>query len=233
MENIMEVKAESRKEVGKQIAKKLRKDGMIPAIIYGEKKESIPIALSMNDIKAILKSKMGENTILRIHRDKIKVDAMLKEIQYDYLSTNIIHADFIRIDLEKKIIVNVPIILTGEPVGVRLEEGILDFVNREIEVKCLPSRIPNNIEVDVTDLHTGNSLKVEILEFEEEIELITDPKRVICAVNIKGAAEEEVVEEEEEGIEGEEEAETEEGKKPEDKTPEDKTPKESTDKDKG
>ncbi len=227
MENIMEVKAESRNEVGKQIAKKLRHDGKIPAIIYGEKKDSIPISLSLKDIKEILKSEMGENTILRIHRDNIKVDAMLKEIQYDYLSTTIIHADFIRIDLKKKVIVNVPIVLTGEPIGVRLEEGILDFVNREIEVRCLPTRIPDKIEVDVAELHTGNSLKMEILEFDEDIEIITDRKRVICAVNVKGSAEEEVVEEEEEVIEGEEEV-AEEDKKATDG----KTPPESSDEDK-
>lgn len=211
MENIIAVKAESRNEVGKQVAKRIRRENKIPAIIYGGKKDSIPISMDLNDIKNILKSKMGENTILKIKRDDIEVDAMLKDIQYDYLSSTIIHADFIRIDLKKKIEVSVPIVLIGEPIGVRLEDGILDFVNREIDLKCLPHRIPSKIEIDVTDLHIGNSLKFEIIELEEDVEFISRPERVICAVSVKGAVEEEIVEEEEEGLEGEEGVEGEEG----------------------
>ncbi len=236
MENIIEVKAESRNEVGKQVAKRIRRENKIPAIIYGENKDSIPISINMDDIKIILKSKMGENTILKIKRDKIEVDAMLKDLQYDYLSDKVIHADFIRIDLKKKIEVSVPIILIGEPIGVRLEEGILDHVNREIDLRCLPHKIPSKIEIDVTDLHIGNSLKFDIIEFDDDVDLVSSPTRVICTVAVKGAVEEEVVEEEEEGeegVEGEEGEEGEEGKdgadtekKPSESTGEEKKPKE-------
>lgn len=208
MENIISINAESRKEVGKKISKRLRKEGKIPAIIYGENKESIPISLTLSDVKDILKSEMGENTLLRIQRDDIQVDAMLKEIQYDYLSTTIIHADFIRIDLNKTINVNVPIILIGDPIGVRVEDGILDFISREIEVKCMPTKIPEKFELDISELHIGNSLKVNSLIIDEDVELESDPNLVICAVSVKGAAEVEEVEEEieevEEGEEGEE-----------------------------
>lgn len=203
MENIIAVNAESRNEVGKQVAKRIRRERKIPAIIYGEKKESIPISIDLDTIKKIMKSEMGENTILKIKRDDIEVDAMLKDIQYDYLSDNIIHADFIRIDLKKKIEVSVPIILIGEPIGVRLEDGILDFVNREIDLRCLPHKIPSKIEINVEDLHVGHSLKFDIIELDEDVELISRPERVICNVAQKGAVEEEV-EEEEEGEEGEE-----------------------------
>jgi large subunit ribosomal protein L25 len=223
MENIMSVNAESRKEVGKQIAKRLRREGKIPAIIYGENIESIPISLTLSDIKNILKSEMGENTILRIHRDDMQVDAMLKEVQYDYLSTNIIHADFIRIDLNKTIDVNVPILLTGEPIGVRVEDGILDFVRREVELRCMPTKIPEKIEVDVSELHIGHSLKIGSLEIDKDLELISDPNLVVCAVSVKGAAEVEEVEEEEleEGVEGEE-GETTEGEEGTEKKEEEK-----------
>ncbi len=210
MSNIIAMNAESRDEVGKQVAKRIRKENKIPAIIYGEKKDSIPISIEMADIKKIMKSEMGENTILRIKRDKIEVDAMLKDIQYDYLSDKIIHADFIRIDLKKKIEVSVPIVLIGEPIGVRMEDGILDQVNREVDLRCLPHKIPSKIEINVEDLHIGHSLKFEIIELEEDVELVSSPTRVICAVQVKGAVEEEVEEEEEleEGEEGEEAAET-------------------------
>jgi len=216
MEDLFRVKAESRKEVGKKFARRLRKEGKIPAIIYGEHKETIPISLLLNDVKAILKSEKGENTILRFQRDDIEVDAMLKEIQYDYLSDNIIHADFIRIDLDKAVSVNVPVAIKGQAIGVKTEDGIFDFVTREVKVKCLAAKIPNAFEVDISELHIGNSIKAEDLVIEENIELISDPQTVICAVTAKGRPEEVEVEAEAE----EEEAaavETEAGETPEDK----------------
>jgi len=204
MQNIMNINAESRVRTGKEYAKKLRSLGRIPAIIYGGGRESIPIALSLNDVKTILKSEKGENTILRIQRDEIKVDAMLKDIQYDYLSDNIIHVDFIRIDLKKPIEVFVPVLVKGEPIGVKMEDGIFDFVTRELKVKCLPDKIPTAIELDISELHLGNSIRLEELEIEKDVEFISDPKTVICSVSVKGMMEEEVVEEElEEEVEGE------------------------------
>jgi len=208
MEEILNLKAESRKEVGKGFSKKLRKDGKIPAIIYGGDRDSIPISILISDVKKILKMEKGENTILRIHRDDIQVDAMLKVLQYDYLSDNIIHADFIRIDLEKPIEVNVPIVITGETIGVRLEDGVFDFVNREVKVKSIPSKIPKEFVLDVTDLHTGHSIKLEEMKVEEDVEFLSDPQMVICSVSTKGIVEEEVIEEvEEEEVEGVEEKE--------------------------
>ncbi len=207
MQNIINVNAESRKEVGKKISKKLRNQGKIPAIIYGGDRESIPISLLLSDLKLILKAEMGENTILRIHRDDIEVDAMLKKIQLDHLSEKIIHADFIRIDLTKPIEVNVPVVIKGESVGIKLEEGIFDFVNRELKVLSVPDKIPKAIEVDISDLHVGHSIKVEELELAEDIEFLSDPQTVICSVSAKGMVEEEEVVEEE----VEEEAEAAEG----------------------
>jgi large subunit ribosomal protein L25 len=200
MENVMTLNAEPRQDVGKKIAKKLRKQGRIPAIIYGEHKESIPISLAVADIKAILKSETGENTVLRIHRENIQVDAMLKEIQYDYLSDNIIHADLIRIDLTKAVNINVPVTITGEPVGVKVDGGIFDFMTRELKVRCLPTQIPKEFVIDVSGLHTGDSIKVEDIETDEGIKMMSDSHTVICAVSMKGAIEE-IAEEE-----GEEEA---------------------------
>jgi len=199
MENVMTIKAESREGVGKQVAKKLRRQGKIPAIIYGEKKESITISIELTDLKMILKSEKGENTVLKIHRDNIQVDAMLKEIQYDYLSDHIIHADFLRLDLDKPITAWVPIVVKGEPIGVKLEDGIFDFVTRDIQVKCLATKIPKEIVIDISDLHSGHSIKIEDLELGEEIQLLSDPQRVICAVASKAKAEVE----EEAGVEEE------------------------------
>ncbi len=205
MENVVNLKADSRMGVGKKIARNLRRAGKIPAIIYGLDKEAIPISLSIDDVKDVLKMEKGQNTILRIERDnKIHVDAMLKEIQYDYLSDNIIHADFIRIDLNKPIDVSVPVVAKGESIGVKMEDGIFDFITRHIEVRCLPTLIPKEIEIDVSDLHSGHSIKAEDLEVGEGVQFISDPNIVICAVSAKRGAEE--LEEAEEEVPEEEAA---------------------------
>ena len=208
MEELVNFKAESRDGVGKKVAKQIRREGKIPAIIYGDGKDPIPISIGLKDVKSVLKMEKKQNTILRILRDDIQVDAMLKELQYDYLSDNIIHADFIRLDLNKEIEVSVPITIIGESIGVRVEDGVFDFVTRDIRVKALPTLIPTNFEIDVTDLHSGNSIKVDNIEPEENVKIMTDRQVVICAVVVKGAAEEEEIEEEEEGEEGEETTDT-------------------------
>ncbi len=189
MENIIKVKAESRNGVGKQIAKNLRREGKIPAIIYGGTEPSIPISLLVGDIKAVLKTETGENTVIKIQKDDMELDAMLKEVQYDYLSNNIIHADFIRIDLSKSVIVNVPIEIQGESIGTKLEDGIFEFITREIKVKCLPTEIPTKHVVDISQLHAGNTVKAGDLILDEKTRLITDAHIVICTVTAKERAE--------------------------------------------
>ncbi|MBN1195807.1 MAG: 50S ribosomal protein L25 [Candidatus Aminicenantes bacterium] len=205
MQDIIAIKAEPRERVGKGIAKKLRHSGRVPAIIYGGKKESIPISISQEDLRSILKSDKGINSLLRIQRESITVDAMLKEIQYDYLQDSPIHVDFIRIDLNKPVVISVPIAISGEAIGVKEEDGVFDFVTRTLELRCLPNRIPREISVDVSGLHAGNSIKVEDLQFSEDVQMLADPRSVICAVTAK-TAEEEVVVEEEAVAEGEEAA---------------------------
>ncbi len=203
MQDFMKINAESRQEVGKKISKKLRKEGKIPAIIYGDKKDSIPISLLIGDVKSILKAEKGENTVLRIHRDDIVVDAMLKVIQWDYLSDNIIHADFLRIDLNKKVFTSVPVTIKGEPIGVKVDDGIFDFMTREIKIRCLPGAIPTEYVLDISEMHIGHSIKTEELELGEDIQLVSDPLTVICAVTRGREEEEEVVEEEVVEAEGE------------------------------
>ncbi len=198
MEGLVNFKAKSREGTGTRVAKKIRNEGRIPAIIYGDGKDPIPIAINLKDVQSILKMEKKQNTILRIQRDDIEVDAMLKELQYDHLGDNIIHADFIRLDLEKEIEVSVPVKIVGESVGVKVEDGVFDFVTRVIRIKTKPTLIPVNYEIDVTDLHAGQTIKVQDIEPEETIKIMSDDQTVICAVVAKGAAEEEVAEDEDE-----------------------------------
>jgi large subunit ribosomal protein L25 len=193
MENLITINAELREEISKKACKGLRAQGKIPAIVYGITAESIPISVNQGDIKSIMKSEKKENSILRIlQSNKAKYDAMIKEIQYDYLSDHIIHIDFIRIDLNKLVEVEVPMVLFGEAIGVKTEDGLLEFINREVHVRCLPTKIPKEIRIDVSSLHIGQSIKVETLPKTDDYQIISPANTVICAVAAK--AKEEVVE---------------------------------------
>lgn len=193
MENLITINAELREEISKKACKGLRAQGKIPAIVYGITAESIPISVDLGDIKNIMKSEKKENSILRIlQSNKAKFDAMIKEIQYDYLSDHIIHIDFIRIDVTKPVEIEVPVVLFGEAIGVKTEDGLLEFINREVHVRCLPTRIPKEIRIDVSSLHIGQSIKVETLAQTDDYQIISPANTVLCAVAAK--AKEEVVE---------------------------------------
>jgi len=193
MENLITINAELRKEISKRATKQLRSQGKVPAVVYGITAESVPIVVSLSEVKGILKSENKENSLLRIIQgDKSKFDAMIKEIQYDYLSDHIIHVDFIRIDLNKPVEVEVPVVLEGEAVGVKTEDGLLEFIHRVILVRSLPTSIPKEIRVDISELHLGQSVKVENLAKSEAYQLLSPANTVICAVAAK--AKEEVVE---------------------------------------
>jgi large subunit ribosomal protein L25 len=191
MENLITINAEARKETGKKICKNLRKTGKIPAIIYGGTDESMAVTVAMSEIKAVLKTERGENAIFRIVRegDKKHTDAMFKDIQYDYLSNHIVHIDMMRIDLNKPVDVEIPIVLHGEPIGVKLEDGLLEFVSREVSVRCLPIKIPKEIRVDISGLHSNHSIKVENLPEIDGLLYLSSGHTVICAVAAKGKEE--------------------------------------------
>ncbi|HZX10736.1 MAG TPA: 50S ribosomal protein L25 [Acidobacteriota bacterium] len=228
----MTVKAEARESVGKNAARRIRSEGRVPAILYGPKTKNIPLVLSKQDIFSILKSERGENTIFKVAFDSKKKNVMIKDYQLDVISDELLHVDLIEIAMREVIEVTVQIVLTGEAVGVKSEGGFVDFQNREVEIKCLPKDIPDQIKVDISDLHLNQSIKIEDLEPPENVEFITDPKTVIAHVMLP---EEEEIEEEEieeeliaEGEEPEvigeekEEAEEEEEKKEEAKEKEEK-----------
>jgi large subunit ribosomal protein L25 len=166
MENVITINAELRKEISKKARKDLRSQGKI------------------------MKSENKDNSILRIQQgEKTKFDAMIKDIQYDYLSDHIIHVDFIRIDLNKPVDVEVPILLEGEPIGVKTEDGLLEFIQREILVRSLPTSIPKEIRIDISGLHIGQSIKVENLAKSDAYQLISPANTVICAVAAKAKEE--------------------------------------------
>jgi len=194
------VKAEKRDVFGTNASRRLRKQGLIPAVLYGEGTATIPIVLQKKDIILILKSDTGENTIFKVAFDSKSQDAMFKDVQIDVSTDELIHADLIQISMDKAIRVNVPVLLQGDPIGVKTEGGFVDFMTREIEVECLPGNIPESIKIDIGPLHLHQSLKVSDIAAPEGVRLINDPASVVVLISVPHK-EEEVAKPVEEGIE--------------------------------
>jgi len=178
----MTVKAEVRESVGKNAARRLRREGKLPAILYGSKTKNISLVLSKQDMFSILKSGRGENTIFKVAFDSKKKNVMIKDYQLDVITDELLHVDLIEIAMTESIEVTVQIVLTGEAVGVKSEGGFVDFVNREAQVRCLPRDIPDQIEVDISGLHLNQSLKLGDIQPPENVEFITDTKTVIAHI---------------------------------------------------
>jgi large subunit ribosomal protein L25 len=176
------VTAESRTESGKNANRRLRVKGLIPGVVYGAKKEALPVAVSPRDIGAILKSAAGENTLFDLDLGGTKRKVILKEFQREPLKGRLLHADFYEVALDKKIEVKVHVEVVGVPVGVKTQGGILDFVTRELEIECLPTEIPEKITVDVTALELGKHLRVSDLTLSDRITVLTEPGVVIVHV---------------------------------------------------
>jgi len=201
------IKAEKRDLTGKNAARRIRRSGKLPAVLYGNEVETIPLVLNKKDVFAILKSESGENTIFKISYDDGEHDVMIKDFQQQITTDEILHVDLIRIAMDKAIRVAVPVELVGISVGVKSEGGFVDFVTREVDVECLPQNIPEHLEVDISALHLNQNLRVEDLTLPEGVEILTEPETVVVHIEAPIEAEEEKVEEVEEIMAEEEEPE--------------------------
>jgi large subunit ribosomal protein L25 len=194
------IQSQRRDAFGKNASYRIRRTGNIPAILYGEGLENVPLVLAKTDIIKILKSESGLNTLFRIAFDREERDVMIKDLQIDPTSDELLHADLIHIAMDKAIRVNVPVELVGEAVGVKTEGGFVDFMTRELAVECLPAQIPDHLSADIAGLHLHQSLKAADIALPEGLRLITDPGAVIALIQVPheekapvAAVEEEVV----------------------------------------
>jgi len=184
------IKAEKREGVGKSVSRRLRREGKLPAILYGEGVINTPLILNKKDIFAILKSEARENTIFKISFDSESRDAMIKALQIEPASDELLHADLIQIAMDKLIRVSVPIVHKGEPVGVKTEGGFVDFITREVEIECLPKDIPEHMEIDISALHLHQSFKVENLALPAGVRFLSDPATVLVLIEVPHKEEE-------------------------------------------
>ncbi len=186
MEEVV-LKIDLREKIGKEYAKKIRFIGKVPGILYGPDLKPLPIEADAKEIAKIIK--MGENFIFKAESGNKKFDVLLKDFQRDPVKRNILHFDLYKVSLDRPVKVKVPIVIVGKAIGVE-KGGFLDFAFREIELECLPKFIPENIQVDVSSLDIGDSIKVADLKLPEGIKVITEPETVIAF--IESIAEEEV-----------------------------------------
>ena len=176
------VAAENRTETGKNVNRRLRVRGLIPGVLYGAKKKAVPVAVSPKEIGAILRSASGENTLFDIQLDGSRRKVILKEFQVEPLKSRLLHVDFYEVALDQALEVTVHVELTGVPVGVKVEGGVLDFVTRELEVECLPTDIPEKIVVDVSELALNKHVRVSDIPAPPKVKILTDPDVVIAHV---------------------------------------------------
>ena len=202
MEQI-KLKAQIRKTVGNGPARLLRREGRVPAVLYGSKIETILLSIDIKDFEHILKEASVGSVLLNLQIQNGKTSsrsAMIKELQTHPVSGQFLHVDFYEIDMQKKITAKVPVVAKGKSIGVEVG-GLLQYARRELEVLCLPTEIPEAIEVDISDLDIGDSIHVEDISLAGDIEIPADTNFTL--VTILAPKVEEIVEEEE-LLEGEE-----------------------------
>ncbi|HXF42005.1 MAG TPA: 50S ribosomal protein L25 [Blastocatellia bacterium] len=180
------INANTREGVGKGPTRRLRVQGMIPAALYGEGGSSVAIAVNAKEIANILRSETGHNTIFKLslpHNDGEPANVIIKDYQVDPVRGRLLHADLLRLSMTTATRVSVSIEALGEPVGVKLEGGILELQLREIEVECLPGDIPEHLKVDVSNLHIGDHVSVADLVYDrDKVKLLVDEHQIVAGV---------------------------------------------------
>ena len=180
---------------GKNEANRLRASGRIPSVVYGtpskgKAPEGVAVAVDPKALLRILHSDSGANTLITLKLDGGQSRVMVKEYQLDPITHHLLHADFYQLAMDKAITVTVPIVVKGEPKGVKLQGGLLDFVTRDIQVLCLPTDIPEHIDVDVSEMMLHESIRVRELAVDPKWKAVTDGETMLVHIVMPKAEEE-------------------------------------------
>jgi len=174
------IKAKIRNELGKSGVKKLRKEGFLPAVVYGAGEETLPLKIDKREFLKFLQSTRGESVLIKLSINRKVKTAILKDIEREPVTGEVLHVDFQVLHKGEKVSVTVPITLVGTPEGVKMG-GIMEHILREIEIRALPTKIPSHIEIDVSTLKIGDSLHVRDLKLED-VEILEDEEATIVTV---------------------------------------------------
>jgi large subunit ribosomal protein L25 len=218
------VEGAPRAERGKNEARRLRQTGKVPAVLYGGKGGPITLSVNAKQVGAILRSESGHNTLFQVELGGKQEPAILKDWLVDPTTGKLLHVDLMRVAMDVRMKVKVPVHTFGEPAGVKVQGGVFEIVTREVEIECLPSEIPTEFKLDVSELMLGKQLRVSDLAIDpSRLKLITEPERVIAhvvalrveeekpaeavAAEVAAPAEPEVIKKGKKEVEGEEGAE--------------------------
>jgi len=185
-QNVLE--AQTREAGTKNQARRVRREGKIPAVVYGAGKDAVPVSVDPRHVLRILRSESGHNTIFDLALsggENAKAEtakAMIVDWQYEPIKGHLLHIDLKRIAMDKALRVNVPVVLQGVPAGVKTEGGILEQMLREVEIECLPGDIPGHIDVDVSHLTFGKVLRVSDLPHNEKLKFLSDANQPVAHV---------------------------------------------------
>ena len=200
--------AEGRTGRGKNEARRLRRSGKLPAVVYGgEDSMGIPVSVDPKALLEIFHSESGVNTLIDLSvGDGNASQVLVKEFQVHPVSSELLHVDFYRLALDKKITVSVPIVLKGESLGVKQQGGLVDFIQRDVQVECMPTDIPEKIEVDISDLMIGQGVRLHEVSGDFPWSPVTDSDTLLVHVIAPKVEEEpedeEAAEGEADGVEG-------------------------------
>lgn len=184
------LKAVLRSSAGKGTARKLRAAGQVPAVLYGHGEKPRPLAVNAHDLGLLIASVNVENTLVRLDIDGEGMqDVLLREVQMHAYKPEALHVDFFHVNAKETLHVKIPVRLTGTPVGVHTDGGILDHVLYDLEVECLPGNIPDGVEIDVSNLTLGESVRVGDIPPQEGVKFLQDAELPIASVVASAAAE--------------------------------------------
>ena len=203
---LIDLKTNIRKTTGNGPARRLRRSGQIPAVLYGPGADSVLLSVNAVEFEKVLKKSISGQVLLNLiiqNGETFNRSAMVRELQTHPVSREFLHIDFFEIAMDRKIRVKVPVVITGKAKGVEAG-GILQIVRRELEMLCLPLRVPESIEVDISDLDIGDSIHIGAISLEDDIEVLEEDHFTIVTV-VSPTIEE--VEEEVEELEEDEDAE--------------------------
>jgi len=188
------LEAVKRSDRGKNEARRLRAAGSMPAVVYGARVgDAVPVATPVSvDPKMLMRimhSDSGVNTLIKLRVEGAETSVLVKEYQLDPVTNKLLHADFYQLAMDKLLTVTVPVSVKGEPKGVKLQGGLLDFVTREIEVECLPADIPEHIDLDVSELELHQSVRVRDLPPHPKWKAISDGETMLVHIVLPKAEE--------------------------------------------
>ena len=192
--DFVDLHASLREERGKESNKKLKREGFTPTVVYKKGKDTVSLKINARELLKALHTEAGENVIIKLHIDAAKKGkertVVVKEVQRHAIKDYLLHVDFQEISLTETLKVKVPIAGKGEAVGVKQDDGVLQHVMWEVEVECLPTNIPERIEVDVANIKIGESLHVKDIQVPEGVKILDNPEDVVFSVEHPKAVEE-------------------------------------------